>query len=125
MNNQAPGFADHPDHTVKISPFQGTVAISINGTEVARTDKALLLAEASYPAVFYLPVDIMPEGLLIESDHRTWCPFKGHASYFHLSFDGEIRENAVWCYRDPFDEALAIKDRIAFFQNAVSVSPVE
>lgn len=123
MNNPAPGFAKHPNHTVEIIPFDGNVTIEVGGQRVGQTNVAQQLFEASYPAVFYLPLDAIPSEMLEPNDHQTWCPFKGHASYFDLVDDGKRHENAVWTYREPFDEALAIKDMIAVYPNVATVKP--
>ena len=56
---------------------------------------------------------------LARSDHRTHCPFKGDASYFSLK-DGP--ENAVWSYEQPYDEMMAIKERLAFYPDKVEIS---
>lgn len=125
MNHPAPGFEKHPGHTMVISPAGVEIAISVAGQEIARTEDALLLAEASYPAVYYLPVNTLPADMLVESDHQTYCPFKGEASYCHLVFDGNTHENAVWSYRTPYDEALPIKDHIAIYANVAEVKPVD
>ncbi|MGI9351565.1 MAG: DUF427 domain-containing protein [Rhizobiaceae bacterium] len=125
MTNPAPGFSTHPGYSITLASFEGAVSVSVDGNEIGQTDQAIILAEASYPAVFYLPKKTLPEGMLIISDHRTWCPFKGHASYYHLAHGDQTHENAIWSYQEPFDEALAIKDHIAFYPNVASVTPIE
>ena len=47
---------------------------------------------------------------------RTYCPFKGHASYYSLAGGPE---NAVWTYEEPYDEMLAIKEHLAFYPDKV------
>ncbi len=107
-----------------ITPAGGEVAVLIAGQEVARTGDAQLLAEAAYPAVYYLPAGTLPAAMLLESDHQTYCPFKGTASYHHLIHNGKTHENAVWSYSTPFDEALQIKDHIAIYANVAEVKAV-
>jgi uncharacterized protein (DUF427 family) len=48
--------------------------------------------------------------------HRSYCPFKGHASYWSLKGGAE---NAVWSYEDPYDDMAAIKGRLAFYADKV------
>ncbi|MDF3010871.1 MAG: hypothetical protein K0S03_1667, partial [Burkholderiales bacterium] len=53
---------------------------------------------------------------LSRTDHHTYCPFKGTASYFSLEGGAE---NAVWTYETPYDEMLAIKELVAFYPDKV------
>jgi uncharacterized protein (DUF427 family) len=53
---------------------------------------------------------------LVRTSHSTYCPFKGHASYYSLA-NGP--ENAVWTYELPYDEMLAIKEHLAFYPDKV------
>ena len=40
--------------------------------------------------------------LLSRTDHQTYCPYKGDASYFSLP-TGEDGKNGVWTYETPYD----------------------
>ncbi len=121
--NAAPGFASHPNHTVEIQPYDGDIKIEIDGDVIAKIRGALVLQESKYAPAYYLPKSAMPESMLEASNHSTYCPFKGDASYYHLIHNGKRHENAVWSYKKPFDEAIAIKDYIAIYPNVAKVEP--
>src|SRR3546814_13777100 len=53
----APMKQPGPDHPIEISPFGGRVRVLFEGRTVADTSHALMLEEASYPPVFYIPRD--------------------------------------------------------------------
>ncbi len=55
-------------------------------------------------------------GRLVRSTHQTYCPFKGHASYYSL-MNGPV--NAVWTYEEPYDEMSMIKGQLAFYADKV------
>lgn len=122
MANSGPGYAKHPEHTVTVAPFHGHVVIEAGGGVIADTKNALLLKEANYPPVYYVPRADAKMTDLVRTDHHTHCPFKGEASYFSIS--GGV-ENAVWSYELPFDEVLAIRDHLAFYPDRVSAIKVE
>ncbi len=123
MSNAAPGFAKHPNHTVTITPADGSIIVMVNGKKIGETQSALKLTEANYPLAYYLPLETVPAEYLTKSEHTAYCPFKGTASYYHLEIDGHTHENAVWTYREPYDEVTSIKNHIAIYPNVASVGP--
>jgi len=64
----------------------------------------------------YFPPDSVNREYLHESDHRSTCPWKGEASYYHVSVNGEVNENAAWYYQNPSKAAGKIKDYVAFWK---------
>jgi uncharacterized protein (DUF427 family) len=108
-----------PDHPITITPAAKRVTVRFNGRPVATSSRALVLQEASYPAVYYIPrADVTP-GALVKTAHSTHCPYKGDASYFTLTVDGTTAENAVWSYETPFPAMAEIKEYVAFYPNKV------
>src|SRR3954453_2334866 len=97
-----------PNHPITIEPNPGRVVVSIDGREVADTREALTLREGSYAPVQYIPLGDLHRELLTRSDHATYCPFKGDASYYSIPIAGERGLNAVWEYRDPYDAVAEI-----------------
>jgi uncharacterized protein (DUF427 family) len=63
----------------------------------------------------YFPRSAVREDVLRPSDHHTFCPWKGTASYFHLEVDGRLNRDAIWYYPTPKDAAKEITDRVAFW----------
>ena len=62
----------------------------------------------------YFPRDAVKESFLRPNDHHTEDMMKGEASFFDLVVDGEIQENAAWCYDDPEPSAENIRGHVAF-----------
>jgi uncharacterized protein (DUF427 family) len=110
-----------PDHPITVEPNPGRVTVTAAGRTIADTGRALVLQEASYPAVQYVPIEDVETSVLAESDHATYCPFKGDASYYDLRVDGVVAENAVWTYREPYDAVAGIRGHVAFYPNKVTV----
>jgi uncharacterized protein (DUF427 family) len=57
--------------------------------------------------------------LLEPTDHQTFCPFKGEASYWTLRVGDRVEENAVWSYEDAFDEVEGLEGYVAFYPDRV------
>ncbi len=123
-NNSGPGFASRPDHKVIISPAGEKIVVRFAGAVIAETDQALRMQEASYPAVFYVPIADVAAGVLQKTGHSSYCPFKGEASYWSIVANGKSAENAVWGYETPYDEVSTIKDHVAFYANRVDAIEV-
>ena len=114
--NSGPGYRKHPEHRIQVKPAAVRVRVTFNGEVIADTREAVEMTEGDYPLVYYVPRKDVKMDRLIRSGHRTYCPFKGQASYFSL-VDGP--ENAVWSYEQPYDEMLAIKEQLAFYPDKV------
>lgn len=108
-----------PDHPITIEPNPGRVVVRVAGRVVADTTEALVLKEASYPAVQYIPRKDADMSLLARSDHTTYCPYKGDCSYYSITVGGARSVNAVWTYEDAYPAVAAIKGHLAFYPDRV------
>jgi len=95
------------------------ITLTCGDNVVAQSVRALRLHEPPLLPVYYIPRDDVNMALLEPSRHRTLCPFKGEARYFHLTIGDERFENAAWTYESPRDAVAEIKDFIAFYDSVV------
>lgn len=124
--NRGPGYRKHPDHRISTRRTGERVRVTFNGELIADTCEAIRLEESDYPPVYYVPRNDAKMERLTRTTHRTYCPFKGDASYFTLSSGGRTENNAVWSYETPYDEVSVIKDCLAFYPDRVdSISVAE
>jgi uncharacterized protein (DUF427 family) len=114
-----PGKTPGPDHPITIVHHPKRVVVTLGGRAIADTRDALRLAEAAYPAVFYLPRKDVDMSALTRTDHSTYCPYKGDASYFSIPAGGARTNNAVWSYEAPYASVAEIKDHLAFYSDRV------
>lgn len=121
MSNPAPGFAKHPNYDVTIAPVDQPVQVKVGETLVAQSANAVLLKETRHRPVWYLPTEDLIETVLVDSDTRTYCPFKGYASYWHIKTANGLIEDAIWTYKEPFDECLPIASYASFYTNKVEL----
>ncbi|ASP55219.1 DUF427 domain-containing protein [Sinorhizobium meliloti] len=108
-----------PDHPITVERNPGRFVVKLDGRVVADTRDALTLREASYPPVQYIPRNDVDMSLLARTDHGTYCPYKGDASYYSIAAGGERSKNAVWTYENPHDAVREIKDHMAFYPDRV------
>ena len=79
-----------PDHPITITPSKERVRVTFNGNVVADTKRALVLQEASYKPVFYIPREDAKMVIFAKTTNSTHCPYKGDASYYSIAADGQI-----------------------------------
>lgn len=116
-----PVLTPGPSHPITVEPASGRVRVTFADRVVVDTDRALVLREAGYPPVFYVPLEDVQTEVLEPSTHRTYCPYKGDATYYTLHAGDRIAGDAVWHYREPFDAVAAIAGHVAFYPQHVTI----
>jgi uncharacterized protein (DUF427 family) len=108
-----------PDHPITIDANPSRVVVTVGGRVIADTTDALTLREASYAPVQYIPRREVDMAALTRSEHTSYCPYKGYASYYSIPAGGDRSRNAVWSYEAPFEAMARIKDCVAFYPDRV------
>jgi uncharacterized protein (DUF427 family) len=113
-----------PDHPIEIHRNPGRVRVVVRdgGAVVAETTDALTLDEAGYPPVQYVPLADVDQELLVRTDTRTYCPYKGEASYYGLLTPERKIADAVWSYEEPYEAVAEIAGRVAFHPEYVRIT---
>lgn len=110
-----------PDYEVLIEPLNQNVEVLYDGSVIAQSNDALLVKETRHADVVYLPPESLVEELFTATDHSTYCPFKGHASYWQLTVNDKVEDNVVWAYPTPYEEVLPLKDYVSFYTDRVEL----
>lgn len=111
-----------PDHPITIEKTDVHVVVRSGEQIVADTTEALILREATYPPVYYIPITAVDRTQLRPSPTATYCPYKGDASYYSIAGpDGEI-EDAIWTYTEPYPAVGAIAGHVAFYPDRVQIT---
>jgi len=108
-----------PDHPISTEVNSSRVVVTVGGKVIADTRAALTLREASYPAVQYIPRRDVDMAALTRSEHTTYCPYKGDASYYSIPAGRDRSRDAAWTYETPFEATAQIKDYVAFYPDRV------
>jgi acyl-CoA thioesterase II len=112
----------YPGYAIDILPWSGVGRATVAGTPVATSSRCLLVRESEHLDQLYVPRQDVIDSLIVESDHHTICPFKGEASYGHVSAAGTLLENAMWWYPDPLPEVSALAGYVAFYTDQIDVT---
>jgi uncharacterized protein (DUF427 family) len=78
-----------PDHPISIEANPSRVVVKVGRKVIADTREALTLREAGHPPVQYIPRQDVEMAALTRSEHTTYCPYKGEASYFSIPAGGD------------------------------------
>ena len=108
-----------PDHPITIERNPRRVVVTVAGKVIADTTEAITLREANYPPVEYIPRAGVDMAALERSEHVTYCPYKGEASYFTVPSGGPRSHNAIWTYEAPYEAVAEIKGHLAFYPDRV------
>ena len=90
-----------PDHPITIKPATERVRVTFNGKVVADSKRALVLQEAAYKPVFYIPREDAQMALFERTAHGTHCPYKGDASYYTIKIGDRVMYNWTQGYIGP------------------------
>src|ERR1700722_11070154 len=111
-----------PDHPIAITSSGDHVVVRSGETMIADSRSTLVLREADYPPVRYIPLADVDRSQLAPSELTTYCPYKGEASYYTIASDTERGTDAVWFYEDPRPAVVEIKGHVAFYPDRVQLS---
>jgi uncharacterized protein (DUF427 family) len=108
-----------PDHPITITQAAERITVTVAGKRIADTRAALILQEAAYPPVHYIPRADVDMSQLERASHQTYCPYKGECSYYSIPGGGARSVNAVWTYETPYAAVAQIREYLAFYPDRV------
>jgi len=120
-DEEAVVHARDPYHRVDALDTSRHIRISLDGELLAETTRGRVIFETGLPPRWYVPVEDVRQELLIPSEHRTGCAYKGFASYWSVRVRDRVEENLAWFYPEPRREVSPIEGMIAFFDERLDV----
>lgn len=125
MNPRPPeSVADYP-RPPAVERGDRHIRALISGHVIADTRRAIRVLETYHPPVYYLPPEDVSTELLVPSERRTFCEYKGEARYYSLVVDGVKRPNVAWYYPHPAPGYEALANHVAFYAWALDEATVD
>ncbi|MEH6404756.1 MAG: DUF427 domain-containing protein [Sneathiella sp.] len=107
------------EYDLGISAAKSRVRGYKDGVLLFDTERSLLMEETHHDPIYYIPKADVNMALLSPISYRTFCPFKGNASYWTIENREKVSENIAWEYESPIEGAEEIKDHLAFDNSAL------
>lgn len=103
------GWAMNPAYVIDFDPIPARLMAELNAQTVFETAQARVMFELGHAPVYYVPIEDLRDRLLTRTDHRTYCPYKGYASYWTVTAGDRTAENAIWTYEEPLERVRWIR----------------
>lgn len=108
-----------PAHKLLMQEFPRRIRATFGGQTVVDTTRAVLLHETGLRPQLYVPLSDIREDLITPTEHATYCPFKGTASYWTVTVGDQVAENAIWSYPEPKPESHWLLGYAGFYWDAM------
>jgi uncharacterized protein (DUF427 family) len=109
----------------RLEPTRRHLRVVFAGEVVAETRNAWRVCETAGAPVYYIPPGDVRRDLLRASTRRSFCEWKGNASYFDVVVGDRSAAAAAWSYRAPSAGFTPIRDHLAFYPQAVDECTVD
>ena len=108
---------DYPRPPVLVAS-NSLVEVFIRGQRIAHSDQVQRVLETASPPTYYIPAADVDWQVLVQTPDRSYCEWKGVATYWAPAADPE-RTPVAWSYEDPSDRFAAIDGHISFYPGRV------
>ncbi len=113
----------------RIEESHRRIRVIFDGIVIADSTRAKRILETSHPPVYYIPCEDIRMDMMTESSHRSFCEWKGAASYYSIRTQSRAVKDAAWCYQflnlAPDPAYATIKDHLAFYPSRVDACFVD
>lgn len=109
---------DYPRPPVVVN-CNRTVKVVHNDIVIASSVETCRVLETASPPTFYIREEDINWSRLVESDERSFCEWKGEASYWSLS-DEPACKPVAWQYKDPFPAFEMLRGHAAFYPGRIA-----
>ena len=115
------GHPRNPYHRVDCLRSRRRLVVEAGGVVLVDTDDVVFVAETGLEPRLYVARDHIRMDLLEPSTTRSYCPYKGWASYWTLVVDGTATTDIAWSYDEPFPECAPIAGMLSFYETRAEV----
>jgi len=123
--SERPDFAKEPgpdeesvwDYPRPPEPVKDSRLVEVKWMDqtIAHSSESIRVLETASPPTFYLPAKDVMTDLFDEAPGSSFCEWKGKATYWNISFDGNRLQKAAWSYKHSSDRFQLIEGYFSFY----------
>ncbi len=104
---------DYPRPPV-LEPVQQSIRVEFGGETIVETDNTFRVIETHHAPTYYIHKDAV-DAILIQAAGRSYCEWKGVATYWDVQSGAVKATKAAWSYAAPTKGFEQIKGYIALY----------
>ena len=91
------------------------IRVIFNGVTLTDSTRAMRVLETSHPPTFYIPPADIAMAHLSISPRRSYCEWKGGATYYTITAGNRKAIDAAWAYLEPTPAFQTMAGYVAFY----------
>ncbi|WP_298402903.1 DUF427 domain-containing protein [uncultured Chloroflexus sp.] len=99
----------------RLEPTSRRIRVIFAGITLVDSRRAIRVLETSHPPVYYVPPADVQMAFLRPNLARSFCEFKGIATYYDVVVGERSAVQAAWSYLDPTPDFASIRGYLAFY----------
>ena len=116
------GHPRNPYHRIDCLRSRRRLRVEAAGLTLVDTDETLAVYETALEPRLYVDRRQVRTDVLEVSTSRTYCPYKGTATYWSARIGDDVLVDVAWSYEDPLPESAPLGQLLSFDENRVSVT---
>ena len=113
--------ARDPYHRVDALASSRSVRVSLDGETLAESNRTVAIFETGLPPRWYFPPEDVRQDLLVPSETRSGCAYKGFAGYRGVRVGDRVEADLAWHYEEPHRDVAPVAGMFAFFNERVDL----
>ena len=109
----------------RLEPTGRQIQVVFDGVTIVDSRRALRVLETSHPPVYYVPPDDVRMEHLTPTHRRTFCEWKGTATYFTVTVGDRSARDAAWSYPEPTPDFAPLASYFAFYPGKIDTCLVD
>ena len=107
-------YPPNPYHRVDCRRTNRGLRVTVAGATLVDTTDTVIVFETALEPRLYVDPSVVRTDLLRRTETRTYCNYKGYATYWAAVVGDTVVDDVGWSYADPPPECLPIKGYLSF-----------